>query len=622
MEVEIALNIDERIDGFSVSLSNINGEFELQKIMLLAKKPYIDAFVFLGMIVFFEVLYVFILKADRQKRMDLLVVLTLAIITCIPLMNGYQIKDQDDMIVHAGRIGAIVDWLHNYSWNQPIMRLDSNAHSGYGYVIPTMYPQMFLFVPAFLKCIGISMLNSIKIFMFLMNLGTAYIALFSFEKITKKRQVAILSTVVYMFSIYRLVDIYTRAAMGEYLAMMFLPLVLLGLYEVFFGNKEKWIYLTYGISGVLQSHIITTFLVGIMVLGVVAICFCFVKQRLERIFALMKAGVMTILMNLWFLIPFVMNYPDMSVGGKIDSFAETTISLKKMLAVFVESTRAQAGENAAKSDMPLSIGLALTLAIIVCVWSIITKRDKQWEENHRYIAYGCLTSGIISLWLSSDLFNWAWIINNQVGKYFTVMQFAWRFLTLASVFLSLLAGIVFYNLMNKKVKGTVVGWLIILAVTCIPSFYYMESLRDKDTVSKSGMETWEHHDFLYLPKGSGAEVIDDEAVIVSSEVTDKIDMVNKEYSSMQCEIEHCIVTDSERYLDFPLFYYYGYKAEDENGEVLEIQKKADGTMRVCLEDNTSFVHVWFKEPLLWRVCTMVSVISLVGCVVMMRRRVE
>jgi len=148
LEVEIALNIDERIDGFSVSLSNINGEFELQKIMLLAKKPYIDAFVFLGMIVFFEVLYVFILKADRQKRMDLLVVLTLAIITCIPLMNGYQIKDQDDMIVHAGRIGAIVDWLHNYSWNQPIMRLDSNAHSGYGYVIPTMYPQMFLFVPA------------------------------------------------------------------------------------------------------------------------------------------------------------------------------------------------------------------------------------------------------------------------------------------------------------------------------------------------------------------------------------------------------------------------------------------------------------------------------------------
>lgn len=618
-EVEIDLVLDQRTNGFSLALREIEGEFELQNINITSRTPFLDAFVFWFIIVFFEILFLFMV-GDKQKRMDLFIVLVLAIVTCIPLMNGYQMKDQDDMIVHTGRISAIVEWLQNYSWNQPVMRLDSNAHNGYGYVIPTMYPQLFLLIPALLKCIGVSMLNSIKIFLFLMNLGTAGIAMFSFKRITKNRLVGICSTIIYMFSLYRLIDIYTRAAMGEYLAMVFLPLVLFGLYEIFFGEKKNWFYLTLGITGVVQSHIITTFLVAVLVFSIGIIAVFLMNQKMERILVIIKAGVMTVLLNLWFLVPFAMNYPDMLVGGKNDAFAETTVSLAKIFAVFVESARAQVNENAAKSEMPLAIGLVLTVAIVAGIWSIVSEKEKEWEGNHRYVGYGCLFGGVVSILVSSDLFDWTWIVNNRIGKYFTVMQFAWRFLTLASVFFSLLAGITFYNLLLKEYKNNIIAWLIILAVTCIPSFYYMDSLLYKDTVSKGGMEEWEYHDFLYLPKGGSREILNEKAIIISSDSDVVVSNVKKGYSSYQCEIESRIMSDSQRYLDFPLFYYYGYQAEDENGEILEMQKKSDGTVRVCLEDNTSLVHVQFKEPFLWRVCTMISVIFLVGFVIIMRKR--
>ena len=66
-----------------------------------------------------------------------------------------------------------------------------------------------------------------------MTLSTAIIAYYSFGKITASRKLGLLGAALYTLSCYRLVCTYIRASVGEYTAITFLPLVLVGLYNIY-----------------------------------------------------------------------------------------------------------------------------------------------------------------------------------------------------------------------------------------------------------------------------------------------------------------------------------------------------------------------------------------------------
>ena len=70
-------------------------------------------------------------------------------------------------------------------------------------------------------------------------------------------------------SLHRLVATYTRAAVGAFSGMAFLPFVILGLWNMFScgdepedakadNSKASWIFLGIGITGLLQTHILVT----------------------------------------------------------------------------------------------------------------------------------------------------------------------------------------------------------------------------------------------------------------------------------------------------------------------------------------------------------------------------
>jgi hypothetical protein len=61
---------------------------------------------------------------------------------------------------------------------------------------------------------------------------------YSMKRFTDSTKSALIFSVIYSFSIYRLIDISTRGAVAEYIATIFLPLCFLGFYELFFGKKQ------------------------------------------------------------------------------------------------------------------------------------------------------------------------------------------------------------------------------------------------------------------------------------------------------------------------------------------------------------------------------------------------
>lgn len=110
---------------------------------------------------------------------------------------------------------------------------------------------------------------------------------------------ALIFSILYLFSNYRLDNIINRFATGEYLAQTFIPLVFMGLYCLLIcetTNKQYW-FLSIGMSLVVYSHIlsfvVTSILVGIIFISVIFLT----NDRLIRVVNFIKSIVGAILLS-------------------------------------------------------------------------------------------------------------------------------------------------------------------------------------------------------------------------------------------------------------------------------------------------------------------------------------
>ena len=216
-----------------------------------------------------------------------------------PLFSDYLVECHD-LNFQLYRIEGIKDAL--LSGQFPV-RVHPTHINGYGYATAALYPELFLYIPALLRIMGMSVVMSFKVFLFLINLATALVMYGAVKSITKSSYYATLASVVYTVATYRIICVHERAAVGEILAMCFMPLVVSGIYHVFIGDKKKWPQLVVGATCVFQSHLISTMLTAFLAvfLGLVYIRRLFSEKRWLY---LLGSIAMIVLLNLWFLVPF------------------------------------------------------------------------------------------------------------------------------------------------------------------------------------------------------------------------------------------------------------------------------------------------------------------------------
>lgn len=88
-------------------------------------------------------------------------------------------------------------------------------------------------LPAFI----LSPVNAFYAWYALVTFATATISYFSMKAYSKKSLASFIFSLVYTFAPYRLY--LGEAVFGEYLAVTFLPLLFLGIYEVLWGDKKN-----------------------------------------------------------------------------------------------------------------------------------------------------------------------------------------------------------------------------------------------------------------------------------------------------------------------------------------------------------------------------------------------
>ena len=189
----------------------------------------------------------------KEEHNTILCLIGLGILASFPLFGNYLIQGTD-LVFHLARINGIYEGLRT---GQFPVRINLIQLGGYGYLSGSMCPQLFFYIPAFLKFFHISTMLEMKLLIFGANLSTAILSYYAVRGICRNHKIALMAAVLYTLNTYRLINFYSRGVLGEGLAMVFLPLILWGTYEILWNSQKKWWILALGMTDVFGSHILS-----------------------------------------------------------------------------------------------------------------------------------------------------------------------------------------------------------------------------------------------------------------------------------------------------------------------------------------------------------------------------
>lgn len=157
------------------------------------------------------------------------------------------------------------------------------AASGYGYGNGFFYPDFFLYVPAFLMILGMSLELSWKVYNILVMLA-AYITMgYSIRRMDRSVPLFLCATgaAFYIMS-WRFIDhIYGTESIGSATSMIFIPLAIVELVSILWSEHDRWDLFRFTLSacGMVLSHLSTAL---IIIVFLALICVLSIRQMLLR----------------------------------------------------------------------------------------------------------------------------------------------------------------------------------------------------------------------------------------------------------------------------------------------------------------------------------------------------
>ncbi|MDE7429233.1 MAG: hypothetical protein K2N00_08235, partial [Lachnospiraceae bacterium] len=465
---------------------------------------------------------------------------------------------------------------------------DGLQNNGY---LNAMYPYLFLYIGAFLRICRVSLGFSYKTLIFLANLGSAVCAYTAVRSMVRSRRSVLLAVVLYTLMPYRFTNILSRGDLGETLALIFWPLVIAGLYHVIMGEQKKWYYLVIGFTGILQSHILSaTFVVAFCVLTVLFYCVRIVREK--RYVGLLKAAGLSVLLNAWYIVPFLYYYFNEDLSKDVlrwSGYFEQSINLSNMIQSI-----------SLYNKQYFSLGLALLGCLgIGVIYLLCERRDKMTKEDG-YLLY-LLVMGISLVFMTTGYFpSRALMANGFFENIFTMLQFPWRFLGPASACILFVgaAGLDRSEIL-KPCRNAVLALLVglnLLIIITVPTDNNHMPYKNAEAVASKGHETKLGTSVgLFYPHEWRLNGADDNRLTTSVVISDIASVVVRDYQKKGTKAAVSYIADSDSaYLELPIQNYLGYRAKDENGESVNIEKGEGGRMRFFLKGDGAEHRIYVR----------------------------
>lgn len=630
-----------KVDGLYVDFArNRNSKLEVMGVEIIENRDFKYIFMFLVVCisVILDIFILWYVRVDRDKRIISIAIIALTLFSSAPLL-GYYITYGHDLEFHLNRLGAI----YRSARHQFPVRMPGFWNNGYGYAVSVFYNDLFLYIPALLRIIGFSLQNCYKIYVVLVNLATCCISFYSFNKLGRSWKRAMMITCMYVLSPYRLLCLYTRAAVGEYTALTFYPLIAYGLYRIYTEEgtsdgkslKERVIKETIvimpmliGVSGIVSCHVLSCVVAGIFIALTCLILWkrTFTMRCIRRLFT---TAASALLINAWYIVPFLDYYRDeygFSKPGEHWEFGAKGAYLWQLLTLFPN------GNSDAKSfsidqdyyinnEMSFALGLHFVFVIIAVI--VLSVHDGKLLKQNRLLrmstGYAIVTASMVCY-----LFPWDFIqqLSHIFDKLLEQIQFPWRFLSWFTLFTSISALLLLEYINNNLSKYYIPTVVTLLLVMLISAGYYLDtymqqsSLIDYHSEGELDSTNMGGPKCMYLPAGADKGIFSEltdavypgENVNVSSAVRDKDAVI------FECRND----SPQSGYVDVSLLCYRYYHAVDQaTNTELPISMNENKCIRVTVPDNyEGTIRVKFAEPVMWRISEAISFVCFSGLLIL------
>lgn len=550
----------------------------------------------------------------QDKFLDYSIIMGVVLLATSPMMQTY-LYNGDDLCYHLARLEGLKDGILD---GQIPVNILPDGLRGNGY-LNAMYPYLFLYIGAFLRICRVSLALSYKVIVFLANLGSAVCAYVAMKSMIKSRRSIILSVVLYTLMPYRFTNIFSRGDLGETLALVFWPLVIAGLYHVIMGDRKKWYYLVIGFSGALQSHILSAAFVA-AVCVITALMYCGRILREHRYREIGKAAGLSMLLNAWYLVPFLYYYFGETIAKDVlrwSGYFEQSINpsnLTQTLSLY--------------NKQYFSLGLALFGCIGIGIVYLLYERRGRLTEQEGFLMYLLLLGAVLTFMITGYFPNRVLMENDVFENIATMLQFPWRFLGPASTCFVFVGAIgLSRSEILKPYRNYVFALLVglnLLVIVSVPADNNHMPYDNAQAVASKGHESKLITNIgMFYPHEWRLDGASDDKLITSVVVSDMNNVTVRDYQKKGTKAAVAYTaTAPDCYVELPILSYHGYRATDENGNALQIERGNGARMRFMTQGDgvEHRIYVRYGPVIGFVIANLVSALTIAGCIWYLVRR--
>lgn len=303
------------------------------------------------------------------------VLLAALVVSCAGFMRP-DLPVADDIVFHLYRIEGLSKGL---AAGELPVRMQTSQVWGMGYPVSVFYGDLLLYPVALLHLTGLSIAACYKCYVVFISLLTMMAMYALVRRMLKSDLAGMLASVVWTLAPYRLLNMYVRAAVGEYTALAMLPLLAYGLYLVFWGDDDAmgWAWFAVGLALVVCSHTLSALMV-LAVLVPILVLLLLARHDAHVLRCAALTTVATLALAAWFILPFVSAYlsEDLLVehaSATTRAFAyDNAAFFDQFLRPFAPLTGSSMPLSAGtEGDLPYEVGAAQLVCIPLALVTLV-----------------------------------------------------------------------------------------------------------------------------------------------------------------------------------------------------------------------------------------------------------
>ncbi len=428
------------------------------------------------------------LKFKKDQLIEIIILFIISVPSFLSLLNPFYFTIHDNQ--HPVRL-FLLDTGIRQGYLYP--RWVDKLSFGFGDPLFNFYPPLVYYLAEFFHFFVLSLIWSIKL-VFILGFILATISSYYLARKFFSKPISFLVATIYNYSFYHAVNAYVRGALADFFTMSIIPLVFLFLINISEKKDLKNIFFfSFSLALVMLSHQ----LISLTLIFFLFFYFIFLLVISDKKLLFIKktffGGLIGLGLSSFYWLPMIIEkkytFLDMELGNYIDHFIHPYQFWYSPWGFGASIKGINDGMSFQLGKIPIFF---IVLTIITFLYFFILKKIKIAEIKIFFLIFFLTLFG---LFMTTGYSNKIW----ENLRFLWNLQFPWRFLSVTSIFISLLCGFWLHWLEKKiRIKNINLFINIVVLVLCLSIiFKYQQYFKPQQYLKITDKELTSDEEILW-----------------------------------------------------------------------------------------------------------------------------